>query len=938
MRIRRLSVKNFGKFESYAIDFKGNLAVVNGENEAGKSTIFEMIKLLLFGMSENSTQEDRMRYIRHGSNEAYISGEFERSDGTPLTLSRRISRYSCDLNINQNFNFQNLGNVTAPIASHLTREVYENIYALDFHTMSAIRDDVWAGIKDEFMGADMAQELVSANEAIYYAREKAEDIYRQDGRASEITDLEKQRKQLTNMLYSSQQKQKTASSNYLDLEILKREVMDKQNQIEFESAFIAEADKMNGLKNDIANIRSLAQEAGDLSLYKKWLPNIKDEYERLRRDAISIQELLEQAKNIPKEDDNTNYPRLDEVYENILEYKDSIEALSYEKPDENKVAMIKTAKEELDKSRGNWLNALDELLVEEASEKDTVESLNKINSDELSQCLNDFLDCKDELKEKSSDDEEEPKKKGVRTFFFVFTLIVSILFMLTGGVLFLNDSIIEWLQPYEEIAQWFEVNTMFLDLLPLTKMIIADIACGLGLILLIVDFVFIKGKSEKAQIKVHEEEVELLEEEKEELRDEFSEELCGLALPSLRVKKPDSTIIDDVNDLKELWQKLYDAQAAYNQYNNSEEILKAYRKSGDDANVINNFAVMLLPSPYSSPEKNLFSLQSLLFEAEGAKAELEVELDKIRKVQQEKHSADIKLMEDLEYKFNQAIGCYNELASVLGDNPEEALDSIEDRYNKLNRAIILRDDILSKHADFREIAEHLSQLDQAGWPYSENAVSGAKERIRILRGDIAERQSSIGVMENGIKQAVLGDMPGDIASEIKKLDKKILEYKNDHDKLRLSEVIIRKGHDTFSKLHQPEVLSRAGYYLSILTGGKYSELELSQDTSAITVRIASGEFMTPHAARLSQATCEQIYLSLRLSVIESFDTDTEIMPITLDEALITWDRERLTAGIDLLAQIAKKRQILIFTCHDFIVDILRDNQPTAQIINLVQDY
>jgi uncharacterized protein YhaN len=936
MRIRRLSVKNFGKFESYAVDFKGNLAVINGQNEAGKSTIFDMIKLLLFGMSENSTQKDRMRYIRHGSNEAYISGEFERSDGTPLTLSRRISRYSCDLNVNQNFNFQNLGNVTAPIASHLTREVYENIYALDFHTMSAIRDDVWQGIKDEFMGADMAQELVSANDAIYYAREIAEDIYRQDGRASEITDLENQRKQLSNMLYSSQQKQKTALSNYLDLEVLKREVMDKQNQIEFENAFISEADKMNGLRNDIAKIRTLAKEAGDLSKYKKWLPNIKDEYERLKRDAISIEELLEQAKSIPKDNEDSNLPKLDEVYAKMIEYKDAIEALSYQKPDEEKVEMIKAAKAELDAARENWINALDEMLVEDASEKETIEALTKINSEELSSCLNDFLDCKNELKENEEED-DEPIPSTTRTFFFVFAFIMSILLVLTGATLFLSDSILGWLQSNEELANWFEANIMLLDGLPITKMITASIVCGVGLILLIVDFVFIKEGSKKTKLKKQEEHIECLQEEQEELREEFCDNLCGLPIPDSRIKKIDSTIVDDVNDLKELWQKLYNAQASYNEYENSQDILKAYRKSGDDANKINNFAVMLLPSPYSSPEKNLFALQSLLGEAKEAKLILDEEIAKIRKMQEEKNSADLRLMEDREYKYNQAMSAYNELVAVLGSSPEQALDGIEERHNKLNKAIILRDDILSKHPDFKEIADHLSQLDQAGWPYSDEAVSSAKERIRILRGDIAERQSSIGVMENGIKQALLGDMPTDIASEIIKLDKKILEYKNDHDKLRLSELIIRKGHDTFSKLHQPEVLARAGYYLSILTGSKYSELELNQDTSAITVKVESGEFMTPHAARLSQATCEQIYLSLRLSVIESFDTNTEVMPIILDEALITWDAERLTSGLDLLAQIARKRQILIFTCHDFIVDILRDNQPTAQIIDLMHE-
>ena len=61
MRIRRLTVKNFGRFENYAVDFNGNLAVVNGKNEAGKTTIFDMIKLLLFGLPEDASPEDRMR-------------------------------------------------------------------------------------------------------------------------------------------------------------------------------------------------------------------------------------------------------------------------------------------------------------------------------------------------------------------------------------------------------------------------------------------------------------------------------------------------------------------------------------------------------------------------------------------------------------------------------------------------------------------------------------------------------------------------------------------------------------------------------------------------------------------------------------------------------------------------------------------------------------
>ena len=96
MRIRRLTVKNFGKFANYAVDFNGNLAVVAGQNEAGKSTIFDMVKILLFGLPESATAEERKSYIKYGAAEAHISGEFEQADGSPLTLSRTISEHSCD--------------------------------------------------------------------------------------------------------------------------------------------------------------------------------------------------------------------------------------------------------------------------------------------------------------------------------------------------------------------------------------------------------------------------------------------------------------------------------------------------------------------------------------------------------------------------------------------------------------------------------------------------------------------------------------------------------------------------------------------------------------------------------------------------------------------------------------------------------------------------
>ena len=109
----------------------------------------------------------------------------------------------------------------------------KNIYALDFHAMSAIKDDIWQGIREEFMGADMAKDLVSANDAIELAKSRADELYK-NGAPSVIGDLLKERDALKEKLGEINMNQKTAAEDYLNLEKTKRELTDMQNKIEFE--------------------------------------------------------------------------------------------------------------------------------------------------------------------------------------------------------------------------------------------------------------------------------------------------------------------------------------------------------------------------------------------------------------------------------------------------------------------------------------------------------------------------------------------------------------------------------------------------------------------------------------------------------------------------------------------------------------------------------
>ena len=65
---------------------------------------------------------------------------------------------------------------------------------------------------------------------------------------------------------------------------------------------------------------------------------------------------------------------------------------------------------------------------------------------------------------------------------------------------------------------------------------------------------------------------------------------------------------------------------------------------------------------------------------------------------------------------------------------------------------------------------------------------------------------------------------------------------------------------------------------------------------------------------LSKGTVDQIYLAVRLAVYDLCLKERRA-PLVLDDALAAFDDGRMALALDLLAQLAEDRQILLFTCQ-----------------------
>ena len=98
--------------------------------------------------------------------------------------------------------------------------------------------------------------------------------------------------------------------------------------------------------------------------------------------------------------------------------------------------------------------------------------------------------------------------------------------------------------------------------------------------------------------------------------------------------------------------------------------------------------------------------------------------------------------------------------------------------------------------------------------------------------------------------------------------------------------------------------------LESMTKGAYTGVEIDEELN-VTL-IAQGRRV--ELSSISTGTLDQVYLALRLAVIEFFWPE-ENMPVILDDTFAMYDSERLTNTLAWLSSFYTG-QIIILTCHD----------------------
>ncbi len=239
------------------------------------------------------------------------------------------------------------------------------------------------------------------------------------------------------------------------------------------------------------------------------------------------------------------------------------------------------------------------------------------------------------------------------------------------------------------------------------------------------------------------------------------------------------------------------------------------------------------------------------------------------------------------------------------------------------------------------LAERRSVMERAGLP-AEGDVSLVEEE---LERRCRQRVGLIETLESmnqraGELAAVLAQAETDrdfdrLKIEVQEVTTRLEEARADFARLLLAKRMLEAAIATWESKRQPEVYARASRLLSLMTDGHWTEVSLTRE-GALQVADALGRIR--QTVHLSLGTCQQLYLALRIALLECADNGGRSIPILADDILVNFDEHRRLGAARALVELAEQRQVIVFTCHEDTARALKraakQASRAATIINL----
>ncbi|MDV4151455.1 AAA family ATPase [Clostridium sp. AL.422] len=911
MIIDKINIISFAGLKDKEIYLKDKINLIYGENEKGKSTIQNFIRIWLYGMNSKRTKDlksnDRVRFTPVDGEK--IRGELYVTHNNRKYIIRRSFGATKKEDTSEILDAES-GEIVTEIPKDEPGRYFFNVNSSTFFKTLFINQLGVSISKDkEEEIIDKAANLLDDEDTNISAQkslERLEAIKKSISTVRKTGELDILRNRLNDLNQEKYEGYKLSEEN-----------IDKENTL------IHLREKRNDLRTEIKN----------LDIYKKYLKKSKlqKEYEEITQYLKKREELKKKERYIEEsissrngiidevllndiKDENSLYFSLldmkceeekslsksKEIYSSKRESYESllfIENLSSE--DKNSFIKAVMERDNLIEKINNYdeLNKEIDLIRSDIYKKESFigSAINfKGIRDNIGQLLEKYEDKLKELKFRAENysNQSNIENKELKNKFKVFSLATIInLFLLVFLIIFYREN-----------------------------MLLVGFTAGI-LVLLAYKSITLKielGSESKSVLNIKSLEDEIRSIEKEIFKHTKLVEAVSYEDFIKKLK-----LFDDYNIYLEKQNIKISEKEAQIRYLNIEVVKESYKRNEDFISSILKVAntddvktVLGMLSKYEEVNKEVLSL----------KIDIEKEEKSIEKLEKELNIREKRIREKLEYIGLENIDLY-EL--------EEKLLEIKDKIKQKDEILKTLENIegaykaLTKDKDIESIKEDLKDIINENINYSYSSEEEIDNQVSLKSHELIEVEKEIKDVENHLNNRFLGKRTIPlIEEEIEAVKEKINKLEK---LLKATEIAIESMNESIREVRGNfgNVLnSNVIEYFKTLTNKEYEDVMVSD---SYDMKVRKGRDILPGAI-LSNGANDQLYLSLRLSFINMIYRGMEF-PVILDDTFVQYDDIRTENALDLLID-SNFSQLIIFTCQGRERNIFNEKDIEFNYINL----
>ena len=248
---------------------------------------------------------------------------------------------------------------------------------------------------------------------------------------------------------------------------------------------------------------------------------------------------------------------------------------------------------------------------------------------------------------------------------------------------------------------------------------------------------------------------------------------------------------------------------------------------------------------------------------------------------------------------------------------------LADSQRKAREAALYRDAL---HRQMTE--QELSAPPAPDAPRPTRSYEQAAAELAQVQSLLTQERTRFDMLTGRIRSL---DRSSDLESQLTQKQEQLQALQEEYDAIALAMDALTQANTVLQNRFSPALGARAAEIFSVITGGRYDKVLLSRDFS-LSAEMA-GDPVSRSVRLLSQGAADQLYLAVRLAICDMVLPGDKRVPLVLDDALVTFDDDRLRAALDYLLAESHRRQILLFTCQKREADYLegRENVTVTRL-------